>query len=481
MTAPGLSQRWQALVQADPRAAAIDAVTVQLSRHDFEALVQREQAALAAAGIGRRDIVAWLGLNSPRMLATLFACECLGAVLLPLNWRLATAELAAIVAHAGVAAIHGTDDLAPARDALGAAWAAQGSPVRAAADPGDLLLVYTSGTTGTPKGAMHTAAAMSANADAAIAAQGLDARTRCLSVLPLFHVGGLCIQTLPTLLAGGVLRLHARFESGAWIDDVARWRPTTSLLVPATMRSIIDHPAWPQADLSALHFVNSGSSVVPVPLIEAFHARAVPVAQVYGSTETGPVSIALLPSEAMAHPGKVGRTAAGVQVRLVDAQGQAVPEGAVGEILVRGANLMRGYHRAPAHPSFVDGWFHSGDLARRGADGLYEIVGRSKDMIISGGENIYPAEIENLVVGLPGVAECAVIGVPDPRWGEVPVLVVVPLPGHRFETADVRQCCEARLARFKHPRRIVVLESLPKTALGKIRKAALADAVRDLS
>lgn len=481
MNLAGLSAPWQALVRADPAAPALDLGAQRLSRREFEALIEAELAMLVAEGLGPRDIVAWLGVNTPRMLAMLFACERLGAVFLPLNWRLATAELAAIVAHAGVAAIRGSDEMAAALAAVRAAWAAQGGAARASAEPGDLLLVYTSGTTGTPKGAMHTAAAMAANADAAIATQQLDARTRTLAVLPLFHVGGLCIQTLPTLRVGAVVRLHARFDPGAWIDDVVRWRPTTSLLVPATMRAILDHPAWPDAELSALHFINSGSSVVPLALIEAFHARGVAVAQVYGSTETGPVSIVLHPAQAMAHPGKAGRPAPGVQIRLVDAHADAVADGEVGEILVRGANLMRGYHRAPDHPSFRDGWFHSGDLARRDADGLYEVVGRSKDMIISGGENIYPAEIENLVIGLAGVAECAVVGLPDPRWGEVPVLVLVARAGQSIDTVQVRGAYESQLARFKHPRRIVVLEALPRTALGKVRKAALAAQLQALS
>jgi fatty-acyl-CoA synthase len=342
------------------------------------------------------------------------------------------------------------------------------------------MLVYTSGTTGQPKGAVHTAAQMAANARAAIAVQQFDAATRTLAVLPMFHVGGLCIQLLPTLLAGGVIRLHARFEPGAWLADVAAWRPTTSLMVPATMRAVISQPDWAQTDLSALRFLNSGSSVVPMALIEAFHARGVPVAQVYGSTETGPFSIALPPQQALAHPGSAGTPAPGVLIRLVDEAGEAASDGAVGEILVRGANVMRGYHRDPANPAFRDGWFRSGDLARRRPDGFYEIVGRSKDMIISGGENIYPAEIENLVAAVPGVAECAVVALPDAHWGEVPVLAVVAAQGSTVELGRVRAAYESRLARFKHPRDVRILAELPKTALGKVRKTELAQRLLDM-
>jgi fatty-acyl-CoA synthase len=456
----------------------------------FDRLVPEPLAAAAlqhlrVEGVGRGSIVAWLGHNSWDMLATLAACARLGAVLLPLNWRLAAAELAGIVGHAGAGHLMGTPEMEDlAAQVLAAATLTPG-PADGVRD-GDLLLVYTSGTTGRPKGAMHTRAGMEANAVAAIAAQGLDTRSRVLSVLPLFHVGGLCIQTLPALAVGAKVLLHPRFDAGAWFDAVAQWRPTTTLLVPAVMRALIEHPRWPAADLSSLAFVNSGSQIVPRALIDAFHARGVPVCQVYGATETGPVSIVLRPDEALAHPGRAGWPAPGVRVRLArldGAAGEADP-GTTGEILLKAPNLMRGYHRSRAEdgPAFdADGWFHTGDLAVRHGDGCYEVVGRSKELIISGGENVHPAEIENLVAAFPGVAECAVVGLSDPRWGEVPALVLVPRPGQSIDEAALRRLFDERLARFKHPRRIVVIETLPKTALGKVQRAALAATLRRVS
>ena len=427
------------------------------------ALADAALAHLRSEGVQRCAIVAWLGHNSWDMLATLVACERIGAVLLPLNWRLAAAELARIVEHAGAGHLMGTpemQDLASQVLALGALKPGAATGVQ----DGDLMLVYTSGTTGAPKGAMHTRAGLQANTLAAIAAQALDAQSRVLSVLPLFHVGGLCIQTLPALAVGARVLLHPRFEPDAWFDAVQTWRPTTSLLVPAVMRGLIEHPRWPAADLSSLCFVNSGSQIVPRALIEAFHARGVPVAQVYGATETGPVSIVLRPDEALAHPGMAGRPALGVQLRLA----------ADGEILLKAPNLMRGYHRC-AEPSFDDqGWFHTGDLARLHDDGLIEVIGRSKELIISGGENIHPAEIENLVAGLPEIAECAVAGLPDPQWGEVPVLAVVARPGCTVDVEAIRALLANHLARFKQPRRVVLLPALPKTALGKVQRALLA-------
>jgi fatty-acyl-CoA synthase len=439
----------------------------------FEHLVPEPLAAAAVAhlraeGVQRGAIVAWLGHNSWDMLATLVACERLGAVLLPLNWRLTAAELARIVEHAGAGHLMGTPEVQTlAEETLRRTRLAVGPA--AGVEDGDLLLVYTSGTTGQPKGAMHTGAGLQANALAAVAAQGFTAATRVLSVLPLFHVGGLCIQTLPALAVGARVSLLPRFEPGAWFDAVEQWRPTTTLLVPAVMKALIEHPRWAVADLSSLAFVNSGSQIVPRALIEAFHARGVPVAQVYGATETGPVSIVLKPEEALAHVGMVGRPALGVHVRL----------GEGGEILLKAPNLMRGYHRS-AEPSFdAEGWFHTGDLAVLHADRFYEVVGRSKELIISGGENIHPAEIEALVAEHPAVAECAVVGLPDATWGEVPVLAVVAREGQALDAAALLAALAGRLARYKQPRRVVQVAALPKTALGKVQRAELARRLAD--
>jgi fatty-acyl-CoA synthase len=411
---------------------------------------------LTERGIARGLAFGWLGLNSVPMLAALFACAKLHARFVPLNWRLAAHELRTIAAHAQLAAWH-ADSAFGALDGM----TPGAQPPHTVHD--DLLLVYTSGTSGAPKGALHTQAAMTANIDAAIDAQGFDATTRTLAVLPLFHVGGLCIQVLPTLASGGTVRLQPRFDAAAWFDDVAAWRPTTSLLVPAVMRALVEHPRWSAADLSSLRFVNSGSQIVPRSLIEAFHARGVPVAQVYGATETGPVTLVLRPDEALAHVGSVGKPAREVQVRLVN-----------GEVQVTAPNLARGYHRRPNDDAFAGGWFRTGDLARVDGDGFYEIVGRARELIISGGENIHPAEIEHLVAERPEVAECAVVGLADARWGEVPVLAVVLRSGAALDEAALQALFEARLARFKHPRRVVVIDALPRTALGKVQRAQLA-------
>jgi fatty-acyl-CoA synthase len=452
-------------------------------------LAQAAAQHLQTTGVQSGDVVAWLGHNSWDMLATLVACEQLGAVLLPLNWRLAAAELATITRHAGAAHLLGTPELeALAQQVLrlGGTLASQGQANAPSASPspqettqpGDLLLVYTSGTTGQPKGAMHTRAGLAANAVAAIAAQGLNTSTRTLAVLPLFHMGGLCIQTLPTLVAGGQVLLHPRFDADAWFDAVASWRPTTSLLVPAVMQALVAHPRWAQADVSALQFVCAGSQIVPLHLIAAFHARGVPVAQVYGATETGPVSIVLQPAQALQHAGHTGWPALGVQVRLVNA---SVPdEASGGELHIKAPNLMRGYYRSTSSGLDAQGWFATGDLARRHSSGAYEVLGRTQELIISGGENIHPAEIEQWVQQRPEVLTCAVVGLPETRWGEVPVLAVVLRPGATLDTAALQAVFDEHLARFKHPRRTHVLPALPQTALGKVRRFDLAQLLQAL-
>ena len=243
--------------------------------------------------------------------------------------------------------------------------------------------------------------------------------------------------------------------------------------MPATLKAILDHPAWAETDLSSLRMINTGSSTIPLSMIEAVQARGVPVSQVYGATETGPVSIVLRVEDAFTRAGSTGKPALHVEVRLTRSDGTPVAPGETGEIRVRGKNVVAGYWNDPGNPSFEDGWFRSGDLAYVDPDGYYHVVGRSKDMIISGGENIYPAELENVLADCPLVLEAAVFGRADAKWGEVAVAVVVVKPGCVLDEAAVLGLFEGRLARFKHPRHVLFAEALPKTALGKVRKDVL--------
>lgn len=474
----------------------------------YAAFWQRIDAATPALaralGVRRGDRVAYLGYNDPELLVLLFALARLGAMLVPLNFRLAGPELAGIVDHADADVLIADPDFAPsvatiraARPGVrvvasrkvtnptadyGANWLTLTQPgAKPVEEHGNdalpLLIVYTSGTTGKAKGAVHTQEAMLWNIVCATHAQDIGVHDRILMGLPMFHVGGLCIQTLPALHAGATVTIQARFDPGAWLHDVAAERTTVSLLVPATVRAMLEHPDWPGADLRTLRLLNMGSSVVPSQYINAFLDRGVTVVQVYGATETGPVSIALRPEDSRRKVGSAGKAALHCDVRLLDSEGQDVRRGEVGEICLRAKNMMQGYWKDPDNPAFRDNWFHSGDLARVDDDGFYWVVGRSKDMIISGGENIYPAEIENVLAECAEIAECAVLGRPDPKWGEVAVAVIVRTPGSTLTREQVLTLFEGRIARFKHPRDIHFVAALPKTALGKIQKSGLLHAL----
>jgi fatty-acyl-CoA synthase len=470
-------------------------------RFSHGALAQRVRQAAARLwhdwGVRPGDRVAWLGYSHPDQITLLFALAHLGAALVPLNHRLAPAEWVQLLR-----------DCAPAQLLHDGAWAqaahdlaretedihsrsipchgidrlcdpapAHAAPAGHARADAPALLVYTSGTTGRPKGAVHTQSHLLANMAIAAQVQELRADDRVLTVLPLFHVGGLCIQTLPALYAGASVLLLARFDPADTLAAIAGHRPTLTLQVPATLKALTEHPLWSGTPLESLRAVWAGSSTLPPALIEAFHARDVPVCNVYGATETGPFSIALPASHARQRVGSCGWPAPGTTIRLqaVGAPAAPVGVGEVGEILVRGPNVVQ--HYWPDQPACdAEGWFHSGDLARRDTDGSHTVVGRAKDMIISGGENIYPAEIEQLLADMPGVAEVAVVGLPDPRWGETVVAVVVrqaDADGQALDTATLQATLQDRLARYKQPRRYVFRDALPKTALGKVQKHAL--------
>ncbi len=453
------------------------------------AQVQQACAGLQAMRVRRGDRVAWLGLNDPAMLVLLFALARIGAILVPLNYRLAAAEQQAILTHAGASLLVRDQYHADAAQALANACGMTVAPAMALlagngegagtpaddADDAPVLLVYTSGTTGRPKGALHTQAALLANCAIATQMQEIGPLDHVLSALPLFHVGGLCIQTLPALHAGASVTLHPRFDAQSWLADVQLRKPDLSLLVPAALRAVLEHPHWPGADLSSLRLLVTGSSIVPTAMIDAVHRRGVPVGQIYGSTETGPATLCLGREDAMAQVGAAGKPGPDVEVRLVDQQGSDVAPGAVGEIWVRAPNLMSGYWRDPGHADFCAGWFHSGDLARQDEAGFYYMVGRCRDMIISGGENIYPAEIENVLATCADIVELAVLGQADARWGEVVVAVIVKRPLATLDAAAVLGLLEGRVARYKMPRRVLFCDELPKTALGKVQRAVLRD------
>jgi fatty-acyl-CoA synthase len=459
---------------------------------------------LQALGVQAGERVAYLGFNHPKQIALLFATAQLGAVCVPLNYRLAAAEWDGIVTDCSPRWVFSdahwaqeAKDLARRAgiahcviDQTGPSTASPAHAGQPVSPHAPALLVYTSGTTGKPKGALHTHANLLANMALAQCSMGLSATDTVATVLPLFHVGGLCIQTLPALYAGARVILHARFDATAALACFAQDRPTLTLQVPATMRALLEHPQWRHTDLSSLRAVWAGSSVLPTYLVQAFQLRGISVCNVYGSTETGPFSIALGAAHAQSHPGSCGWPAQTpglqVQVKLGTAHnpsGNAAPDG-IGELCIRAPNVAHCYW--PNLPLVdVQGYFHTGDLAHCAPDGSYTVVGRAKDMLISGGENIYPAEIENRLAAHPQVAECAVVGLPDPQWGEkVVACVVLRAPAqsstaHAAWVSDLNTYLAKHIARYKLPRDWVLLPELPKTATGKVQKNLLQSVARD--
>jgi fatty-acyl-CoA synthase len=451
--------------------------------HSRHALARQADAAAAVAwhqwGVRPGDRVAWLGANHVAQVTLLLGLARIGALLVPLNFRLAMPEWQRLLADCRPRHLVHDADWAPAAGELACATGVAAHPLeelaqaggRAAPEHADAsvpaLLVFTSGTTGGPKAAVHTQANLLANMRIAAAVQALTPADTVLTVLPLFHVGGLCIQTLPALYAGARVILQQRFHPGETLERIAAFRPSLTLQVPPTMKALVEHPAWATTDLSCLRALWAGSSLLPQRLVEAFHARGVPVCNVYGATETGPFSIALPPAHAMDHVGSCGWPAPGVEARLGPAHGDAA------ELLLRGPNIVRNYW--PGLPACdAEGWFATGDLAQQDADGSYRIVGRAKELIISGGENIHPAEIEQALALHPAVLECAAFALPDARWGEVVAVAVVLRAEVTAGEPELLAHLQQRLARFKLPRRWFFLPQLPKTALGKVQRNLLA-------
>ncbi len=431
--------------------------------------------------VTKGDRVAFLGFNHPAMVALLFACARLGAILVPLNWRLADAELKFILGDCAPNVLIVSEDFEATTSGL---WpksepvsALNGLPDKDDVAPNegslndDLLIVYTSGTTGRPKGAVLTQKALLVNAQGSIHMHQMTPSDRVLVVLPLFHVGGLNISLTPALYAGATVYLHAKFDPQQTLDAARTIKPHILVLVPATMQAVMALPDWAEGALASLRMLTTGSMIVPLPLIEAYEQNSVSVVQVYGSTETCPVAAYTTPGEGTTNPQSTGRAGCRSQVRIMTAEGTPAATGEDGEIEVRGDHVMSGYWNRPAETAavFRDGWFRTGDIGALDDAGNLYFRERSKHMIISGGENIYPAEIERVLTAMPAIAECAVCAIPDPRWGEVPAAVLVAAPGHATPSeGELEATLNAQLARFKHPKRLTFADALPRNAMGKV-------------
>jgi fatty-acyl-CoA synthase len=467
-----------------------------LSYAAFSARIEQAARALKSElGVGRGDRVAILSLNRPDYLVLLYACARLGAILVPLNSRLAVAEQEFILSDAAAkvlvleaafaaivpalrerlseTAVIGFDFTPPAgRDFDALLTQAHGDGRNPHTDLScPLLIVYTSGTTGRPKGAVLRQEALLWNGVMSQHMHGLTSDDHVLTVLPFFHVGGLNIQTTPALHHGATVTIHSRFTPDATLTTIERDRPTLTVLVPATIQAVSDHPRWIAADLSSLKAISTGSTIVPQHLIDRVVARGVPVLQVYGSTETCPIAVYTRLGGDLSREGSTGLAGLCCEAAIIDGAGNELPPETPGEIAVRGPNVFYEYwgNEEATRLSLHDGWYRTGDIGRRDADGYFWVHDRKKNLIISGGENIYPAEVERVLLEHPEVAECGVIGRADPRWDEVPVAYVIRRMGCLVDAEVLRAHVETQLARFKVPRDIVFVDDLPRTALGKVQ------------
>lgn len=470
---------------------------------EWNVAATRTAALLRRLGVGRGERVAVLAYNSVAFLDLWFACGKIGAIMQPLNWRLTPNELAALVADGTPSAFVYGPEFVPVIGELRAnapsvrVWIAFDPSARAdAADvafdardacdepvpPLELswddpwVICYTGGTTGTPKGAVLTHGNVTWNAVNTVVSWGLDANDTAILNAPLFHTGGLNVFTAPLVLAGGASVVCKGFQVDQVFDLVASGRVTLFFGVPTMFIALQQHPRWAEVDFSRLKLVISGGAPCPMPVFEEFWRRGVDFKTGYGLTEAGPNTFWLPPADVRRKPGAVGHPLMFIDLKLVDAEGREVGPNTVGELLIRGPHVCAGYWGRPAETAKAftpDGWLRTGDLAVRDEEGYYTIVGRLKDVIISGGENIYPAEVESVLAAHPAIAEVAVIPAPDPKWGEVGWAVVVPRPDHALDPDDVLAFAGARLARYKLPRRFILADSLPKTAAGKVDKQAL--------
>ncbi|MDQ1045283.1 class I adenylate-forming enzyme family protein [Streptomyces sp. V4I2] len=466
----------------NPTGPCIEDDHEQLDNRDFLARVRNTAAALRTHGIGAGDVVAVILPNRLELVVIMFAAWRLGAAVTPVNPGLADAEArhqiedsaAKVVIADDSSRAFGTLDVAAVTDAP---LADDGPAPYAIACASDslALIIYTSGTTGRPKGVMLDHANVAAMCRMIIDGIGLDETDHSLLILPLFHVNGIVVSVLSPLLAGARATIGGRFSTSTFFTAVESARPTYFSGVPAIYAMLMSLPDEVRPDTSSLRRVICGAAPMPAELIARFENRfGVPVVEGYGLSE-GTCASTLNPPAGPRKPGTVGLPLPGQTVAVMDDEGNLLDDGSAGEVVVRGPNIMRGYLGLPDETAstVIDGWLHTGDVGRFDADGYLVLVDRIKDMIIRGGENIYPKEIENVLHTHPAVLEAAVVGAPDPVLGELPVAHVVPLPGVAVTAGELIEHCRGSLARAKVPVTVFVTDSLPRNPVGKIDKRIL--------
>lgn len=486
-------------VKSQDQTAMIQGDTL-LSYAQLATRIDKLANALRTLGVTQGSRVAYLGNNHPAFLETLFACGGIGAIFVPLNTRLSPRELNYALNDSGSTVLINPVSLgelanaAKAESPVGHHLVLEDIPginsdyerALESAEPGYLdiavnhedpaIILYTSGTTGRPKGAVLTHGNMTWNSLNVLVDYDVTSDARALLIAPMFHVASLGMGALPTLLKGGTLVLQDRFEPSAVLAAIERHSVTSLSGVPTTYQMLAEHPNWASTDISSLRMLTCGGSAVPMRVLEAYEERGLGFSGGYGLTETAPGATSLQAERSRSKAGSAGLAHFFTDVKIVDPSGTELPAGQAGEILISGPNVIKEYWQLPeaSEAAFIDGdWFRSGDVGHLDDEGFLFISDRLKDMIISGGENIYPAEVEQVIMELEGVASVAVIGIPDPKWGEVPRAVVVPADGVQISEIDILDHLTGRLAKYKIPRSVVFTDDFPRTASGKIRKTDL--------
>jgi fatty-acyl-CoA synthase len=483
-----------------PSRPAIVCGDEQLTYAELAERVARLARGLREVGVRRGDRVAYLGPNLPSFVETMFAATALGAVFVPLNTRLAAGEVqyqledcdarllvfapqGASVVEAldtgsrTVVAVAGADVSAGQRDYETLLDTGSPEPLdETVARDEPAIIMYTSGTTGRPKGAVLTHANITWNCVNVMIDVDIAHDERTLVSAPLFHVAALDMTLMPTFLKGGCSVLMSSWDVDACFDLIERHRITWMFGVTAMFAALAQSPRWETADLTSVRVLMSGGAPIPRSLIRTYQERGLTFLQGFGLTETAPGALFLGTEMSEAKAGSAGVPHFFADVRVVRPDLVDVAVGEPGEILISGPSVMPGYWNRPEATAAAfsdDGWFHSGDIGTIDEDGYVTIVDRVKDMYISGGENVYPAEVEAALFQHPAVAECAVIGVPDETWGEVGRAYVTLRPGAEASEADLIGFLDGRLARYKIPKSVRFVEEFPRTGSGKVQKAKL--------
>ncbi|MFE7719434.1 class I adenylate-forming enzyme family protein [Nocardia rhizosphaerihabitans] len=460
---------------ADPHGHSVADDTIALSNAQFLARVEAAAAVLHRARVRADDVVAVVLPNRVELVVALFAAWRLGAAVTPVNPGLTDDDIRYQIVDSGAEVVIGDPDRAAVTLDV-AALSEPAGPVAVAAPHNSLaLIIYTSGTTGRPKGVLLGHENLAAMCTMIIDALSLDDGDHSLLILPLFHVNGIVVSVLSPLLAGGRTTIAGKFSASGFFDTVARVRPTYFSAVPAIYAMLVAQPDGERPDTSSLRLAICGAAPMPAELIARFEQRyGVPIVEGYGLSE-GTCASTLNPVAGQRKPGTVGVPLPGQTVAIINPDGEPMAPGEPGEVVISGPNVMRGYLGKPAETAktVVAGRLRTGDVGYFDADGYLVLVDRIKDMIIRGGENLYPKEIENALYRHPAVHEAAVVGVPDAVLGEVPVAHVVAAPHTTVTVEELTAHCRAELATFKVPAAIVLTAEMPRNPVGKIDKKQL--------